>query len=123
VVITSVTGTEPESLVIRETLPAEPEPVTPVPSTKDAYDFSNNSSFAMDIEPESLVTRETSSVEPDSATPVPPTEEAYDLSSHGSEFLPLDLTVNHHKQLIQSTKLIRTEGQTPVIDCTTPIGA
>ena len=60
----SVTGTEPEYLVTRETLPAEREPVTSVPSTEEANDLSSHSSFPMDIEPESLVTRETSSVEP-----------------------------------------------------------
>ena len=59
----SVTGTEPEYLVTRETLPAEREPVTSVPSTEEANDLSSHSSFPMDIEPESLVTRETSSVE------------------------------------------------------------
>ena len=59
----SVTGTEPEYLVTRETLPSEREPVTSVPSTEEANDLSSHS-FPMDIEPESLVTRETSSVEP-----------------------------------------------------------
>lgn len=64
VVTISVTGTEPEYLATRETLPAEPEHVTPVPSTEEANDLLSHSSFPMDIEPESLATRETSSVEP-----------------------------------------------------------
>jgi hypothetical protein len=71
----------------------------------------------MDIEPESLVTKETPTVEPEPATQVPGTEEL----SLPQQQEPLELTVNHYKQL-QSTKLIPTACQTPLIDCTISTG-
>ena len=125
-VTTSVTGTELESPVTRETPPEEPElvTVTLLPPTEEVYDLSVHSSSdrmikkaTNGIETESLVTKETPTVEPEPVTPVPETEE---LSSPQQQE-PLDLTVNQHKQL-QSTKIIPTECQTPIIDCTTPTG-
>jgi hypothetical protein len=95
-----------------------------LPPTEEVYDLSVHSisdgvinNATMGIEPESLATKETPTVEPEPVTPVPETEEL--SSPHQQE--PLDLTVNQHKQL-QTTKLIPTECQTTVIDCTIPTG-
>jgi hypothetical protein len=128
-VTTSVT--ELESLVTKETQTVEPNPITPVPETEtrlppteEVYDLSVHSisdgvitNATLGIEPESLATKETPTVEPNPITPVPETEE---LSSPQQQE-PLDLRVIQHEQLPR-TKLIPTECQTPVIDCTTPTG-
>jgi hypothetical protein len=95
-----------------------------LPPTEEVYDLSVHSisdgvinNATMGIEPESLATKETPTAEPNPVTPVPETEE---LSSPQQQE-PLDLRVNQHEQLPR-TKLIPTECQTPVIDCTTPTG-
>ena len=83
-VTTSVTGTELEFPVTRETPPEATEivTVTLLPPTEEVYDLSVHSisngvinNATMDIEPESLATKETPTVEPEPVTPVPETEE------------------------------------------------